>query len=146
MTGGQGLQPLGYFPGFDLPDIGHWPRFRLGNVVLFRRRWVFGRGELPAGPTSEERFLDLQRRRLEHGLPAHVFVHSERDPKPFYLNLDSPASVDLFHRSVSGADAPGRVHVTEMLPGPDHLWVRDGRGRYASEFLVRLDNLEPVTT
>jgi hypothetical protein len=26
-----------------------------------------------------------------------------------------------------------------MLPGPDEMWVRDGRGRYATEFLVHLN-------
>jgi MFS family permease len=30
-----------------------------------------------------------------------------------------------------------------MLPGPDDLWVRDSRGRHASEFLVHLRNLPP---
>jgi hypothetical protein len=35
-----------------------------------------------------------------------------------------------------------------MLPGPDDLWVRDEKGRYASEFLVHLgsDRLAGVRT
>ena len=144
MVGAQGMQPLGFFQGFDLPEIRSWPRFRFGNVVLFRRRWVFGAGELPAGKSAEEFFLHTQRWRKEQGMPLQVFIHSEREPKPFYVNLGSEAFVDLFRRAViSPPDAPGRVHVTEMFPGPGELWVRDQRGRYASEFLVHLDNLEP---
>jgi hypothetical protein len=144
MVGTQGIQPLGLFPGFDLPEIRSWPRFKFGNVVVFRRRWVFGAGELPAGKSAEEFFLDTQRWRGEQGLPLQVFIHSEREPKPFYVNLGSEAFVDLFRRAVvSPSDAPGRLHVTEMLPRPGELWVRDQRGSYASEFLVHLDNLEP---
>jgi len=139
MVGEQGLQPLGLLPGFDDPEIRTWPRFRFGNVVLFRRRWVFAEHEMPSATTAEARFLDARRWVRAHGLPEHVFVHSDREPKPFYVNLGSPAFLDLLRRSVEGA---GRVHVTEMRPGPDALWVRDGRGRYASEFLVHIDRLD----
>jgi len=144
MVGSQGLQPLGLFPGFDTPEIGKWPRFTFGNVVLFRRRWVFRTDELPAGSSPEDHFIATQRWRREHGLPLHVFIHSQSEPKPFYVNLGSVASVDLFRRAFGWAAGipPGRVHVTEMVPGPDDLWVRDPNGRYASEFLVHLDNLD----
>jgi hypothetical protein len=146
MVGAQGHQPLGFFPGFDTPEIRSWPRFTYGNVVLFRRRWVFGAVELPTGKTAEEYFLDTQRWRREHGVPRHVFIHSEREPKPFYVDLGSEAFVDLLRRAAASPSAspPGRVHVTEMLPGPEDLWVRDPRGRYASEFLLHMDNLEPT--
>jgi hypothetical protein len=33
---------------------------------------------------------------------------------------------------------PWALHVTEMLPAPDELWVRDAAGHYASEFLLHL--------
>ncbi len=148
MIGGQGLQALGLFPGFDVPGIRSWPRFRFGNVVLFRRRWVFDAAELPVGEASGAYYLATRRWCREHALPDHVFVHSDRDPKPFYANLGSAAFVDRFRRAVetasAGAGARARVHVTEMLPGAADLWVRDSRGRYASEFLVHLDNLDRV--
>ncbi|HYQ90309.1 MAG TPA: lantibiotic dehydratase [Candidatus Binatia bacterium] len=146
MVGGQGLQPLGFFQGFDVAGIRSWPRFTFGNVVLFRRRWVFHTAELPAGKSPEGHFLDTQRWRREHELPLHVFVHSEREPKPFFVDLGSEAFVDLLRRATASPSSgpPGRVHVTEMLPGPDDLWLSDPHGRYASEFLLHLDNLEPV--
>jgi hypothetical protein len=141
MVGGQDLQPLGLLPGFDLPDVRRWPRYRFGNVVLFRRRWVFGAGELPGGATSEEYFLETQRWRREHGLPSDLFVHTDVAPKPFYVCLDAPMFVDLMRRAFPGA---ARIHVTEMLPGPGDLWLRNAGGRHASEFLVHVDNLVPA--
>jgi hypothetical protein len=45
--GEQGLQPIGYFPGFDAPGVTHWPRVASGRLVLFRERWVFRNGEWP---------------------------------------------------------------------------------------------------
>jgi hypothetical protein len=143
MVGEQGQQPLGYLPGFDVAGVRSWPRFTFGNVVLFRKRWVFDPAELPGGDSSEESFLATRRWRREHELPEHVFVHFDRDPKPFYVDLGSEPLVDLLRRALA-SPAPGvrgRVHVTEMLPGPDDLWIRDSCGRYASEFLVHLDNL-----
>ncbi len=46
--GRQGLQPLAVFPGFDVPGISSWPRFRSGLVVLLRRHWIF-----PPGPPGQ---------------------------------------------------------------------------------------------
>src|SRR5262249_1543471 len=45
--GRQGIQPLAYFPGFNVDDVAHWPRFRVGKVVLFRRRWLVPSSDLP---------------------------------------------------------------------------------------------------
>jgi Lantibiotic dehydratase, N terminus len=142
MVGAQDLQPLAFLPGFDVAGIRSWPRFSFGNVVLFRRRWVFEAADLPGVDSREESFLMTRRWRREHGLPEHVFVHFDRDPKPFYVDLGSEPFVDLFRRALASQESGGRVHVTEMLPGPEELWVRDSRGRYASEFLVHLDNLD----
>jgi hypothetical protein len=34
--------------------------------------------------------------------------------------------------------APSRLVLTEMLPGPEHLWVRDRAGTYVSEQMIEL--------
>jgi hypothetical protein len=90
--------------------------------------------------SDAEFFLEAARWRTGHGLPRHVFAHTAAEPKPFYVDLESPISVDLLRRAL--ASAPGAndavLFVTEMLPGPDRLWVRDERGGYATEFLVQL--------
>ncbi|HYJ32569.1 MAG TPA: lantibiotic dehydratase [Candidatus Binatia bacterium] len=145
MVGGQDLQPLGLLPGFDHPEVRRWPRFRFENVILFRRRWAFEASELPGGTTAEERFLETQRWRRAHGLPADLFVHTDAEPKPFYANLDAPLFVDLMRRSFPRA---ARVHVTEMLPGPADLWMAGtpSGGRHATEFLAHIDNLDPATS
>ncbi len=139
--GQQGLQPLGYFPGFEIKHVVHWPRIVCGRMVLFRERWSFRPGEWPSpprsarGPDVADALLEVARWRGHHGIPRHVFVHSAADPKPRYADLDSPVFVEtLLH----AAGESGDLQVTEMLPGPDDLWVTDGRGHYASEFLVHL--------
>jgi len=139
--GQQGLQPLGYFPGFEARGIGRWPRIVCGRMVLFRERWSFGPGEWPSpersarGSDHADGLLRVARWRKRHGIPRHVFVHSSTDPKPRYVDLESPVFVEMLLRSAS---APGDLQVTEMLPGPDGMWIADDRGRYASEFLVHL--------
>ena len=50
--GRQGLQPLAHFPGFDVPGVTRWPRFTLGRVVLWRRRWIFPPGTAPEVPAA----------------------------------------------------------------------------------------------
>jgi len=150
--GRQGLQPLAHFPGFDVAGVTRWPRFTLGRLVLFRRRWIFPPGETPLLPSpspssdalrdagAAELFARIGRWRRAHGLPRHVFLHTETEPKPYYADLESPLSAELLRRTLTpGPDRPAPVlHATEMLPGPDEMWVRDGAGRYAAEFLVQL--------
>ncbi len=146
--GRQRLQPLSYFPGFEVPGITRWPRFTLGRLVLFRRRWVFPPGMAPEVPrdggdgfaSASELFARIARWRRAHGLPRHVFLHTASDPKPYYADLESPLSAELLRRTLTpSADHPAPVlHATEMLPSPDEMWVRDGAGRYAAEFLVQL--------
>ena len=146
--GRQGTQPLAHFPGFEVDDVTAWPRVRCGNIVLFRRRWRFAAAELPrAGGRRAEAntFMEVARWRDRCRLPRHVFVHTSDEPKPFYVDLDSPLFVSQMLRALPAAERgvwatarPCALHVTEMLPAPDELWVRDAAGRYASEFLLHL--------
>lgn len=146
-VGQQGMQPVSLFPGFDVEGIRRWPRFTMRGTVLLRGRWVFGTEEVPggrggaSGPRTADAhlFADAARWRRRNDLPRHVFVHTAADPKPFYVDLESPLLVDLLRRAVApgGRRAPGRVYVTEMLPGPDQLWVGDAGGRYATEFHIQ---------
>lgn len=131
--GRQGLQPLSWFPGFDVPGIDRWPRFTTGRLVLFRRRWAFTPSSLPEEGAAF--FTEVARWRRRYCLPRHVFVHTAADPKPFFVDLGSPLFVDLLRRALMGGSG---LYLTEMLPGPDEMWVGDGRGRYAAELLVHL--------
>ncbi|HSS50484.1 MAG TPA: lantibiotic dehydratase, partial [Thermoanaerobaculia bacterium] len=147
--GRQGLQPLAVFPGFGAPGINRWPRFKSGPLVLFRRRWVFASGEAPEPPQESGDpdaagaafFAQTQEWRHTHALPRYVFLHTPAEPKPFHVDLDSPLAVDLLRRALTQSEegaAPPILHVTEMLPGPDEMWIADERGRYAAELLLHL--------
>jgi hypothetical protein len=143
--GEQALQPIGYFPGFDVPGVTHWPRVVAGRVVLFREHWVFRRGEWPEPPARADDLLAFARAALSWRerwhLPRHAFVHSSKDPKPRYIDLASPVFLDLLRRdlvTLSG-EAEATLHVTEMYPGPDDLFIKDAEGGHAAEFLVQMD-------
>ena len=137
-VGQQGIQPLGLFPGFAAEGITHWPRFVSGRLVLFRERWIFPAATWPVpGEDEVSTVLEAGLWRQRHGLPRHVFVHTSDAPKPRYVDLDSPAMMALLWRGLA-AEKPAELHMTEMLPGPHDLWVKDEKGRYASEFLVHL--------
>ena len=143
--GQQGFQPLTYFQGFESEGIVAWPRFTWGRTVLFRRRWVLPAEDVPpelADPSASESavFAALARLRRRHRLPRQLFVHTAADPKPFHADLESPVLADLVRRAASSRRSrPASVLTfTEMLPSPDGLWVRDGKGPYASEFLAQL--------
>ena len=149
--GRQGSQPLAYFPGFDADVIECWPRFRIGRVVLFRRRWRVEAGELPrpgAGGLDARGFLAVARLRERLGAPRHVFAHTSAEQKPLLVDVVSPLFVEQFLRSFpAGGGARARqLHLTEMLPSPEGLWVSDERGRYASEFLLHLAHPEVAAT
>jgi Lantibiotic dehydratase, N terminus len=154
--GRQGMQPLSYFPGFDLPGVRRWPRFTCGRVVLWRRRWALAEGDLPprlagrasggegAEAAAAEAWLEVARWRRCLGLPRHVFAHTAADPKPFYVDLEAPLSLEPLRRSLAGRQGAGGaavLHLVEMLPGSGEMWVRDARGSYAAEFLVSLRHL-----
>jgi hypothetical protein len=142
--GRQDLQPLALFPGLDVEGIGRWPRFRWGRVVAFRRRWIFPPGAWPdtrgLGPLHHRRMIEMSRWRRHHGLPRRVFAHTATDPKPFYVDLESPWLVELLARRLADSSET-TLAVVEMLPEPDEMWVRDRAGRYAAEFLIHLRNL-----
>ena len=121
-------------------------RRAMSNALLVgAKRSATGHPLFVAGPQVgyffPEFFLEVARWRARHALPRHVFVHTNLNPKPFYVDLGSPLLVDLLRRAVSAiaGQSDGTLYVTEMLPGPDQLWLRGDRGRHASEILVQLE-------
>jgi hypothetical protein len=129
--GEQDFQPVGYLPGFDREDVMRWPRVTAGRVIVFRERWVFRRNDRP-DPTPR----GLVRWRDEHALPRHVFAHTSTEPKPRYVDFESPAFLDLLRRAL--AEDAETLEIVEMVPGPGELWL-DG---HASEFLVQMSSCE----
>ncbi|WP_053718393.1 non-ribosomal peptide synthetase [Saccharothrix sp. NRRL B-16348] len=125
-----------------LPAGGHTPRVSLDRLVVAREGWRLpaARSAFAFAPDEATRFLRAQAWRREHGMPRFVFVKSPVEHKPFYVDLESQPSVELFAHAVRALDrekpdAP--LGVGEMLPGPDRLWLTDAAGaRHTAEFRV----------
>ncbi len=134
---------LDLWEGTGLPeaDSGVLPRVRLGNVVLQRRSWRFAADRLPpvvAGQPDQEWFLGWREWQRAAGLPRHVFASLGGEHKPQYVDFDSYSCVRLLETAARKSDST--VVLTEMLPGPDQLWLRDGAERYVTELTVQLDS------
>nr|WSX77861.1 lantibiotic dehydratase family protein [Streptomyces sp. NBC_00899] len=136
---------LDLWEGTGLPDgdSGVLPRVRLGNLVLQRKSWRFAADDLPpavAGQPDPQWYLSWREWQRSRGLPSRVFASLGGEHKPQYVDFDSYACVRLLETAARKSDSA--VVLTEMLPGPDHLWLRDGRHRYVTELTVQLDGLD----
>ncbi|MGF1429240.1 lantibiotic dehydratase [Kitasatospora sp. LaBMicrA B282] len=122
------------------------PRVRYGRLVLHRRSWTAAPEALPQprpGQREAERFLDWQRWRRRHRLPAQVFarvlpVAGEQvgGSKPQYLDFASPLSLLALDGLLSGG--PVRLLLEEMLPGDHELPVRSAQGRHVAELALEI--------
>lgn len=125
----------------------HTPRVTIDRLVVHRESWSFAAAELEFAQRKEEsdRFAGVQRWIREHGIPRFAFVKTPLEPKPFYVDFESPLLINFFTRGVrntlSGELADPLITVTEMLPNPEQLWVTDAFGqRYTSELrMVGID-------
>ncbi|MEU4805401.1 amino acid adenylation domain-containing protein [Actinosynnema sp. NPDC023587] len=123
-----------------LPSGEHTPRVSLDRLVVAREGWQLpaARSRFAFAADEPGRFLGAQAWRREHGMPRFVFVKSPVEHKPFYVDLESGPSVELFAHAVRALereqpDSP--MGVGEMLPGPDRLWLTDAEGnRHTAEF------------
>ncbi|WP_171169004.1 lantibiotic dehydratase [Streptomyces sp. I05A-00742] len=112
------------------------PRIVLGDVVVQRARWTLptteffppGTKDAPPDPYTALRAARHAARR--HGLPRRTFLKVPGERKPVLLDLDAPALLDLGAHLARAAD---RVVLTELLPGPDELWLAGPTGRHCAE-------------
>lgn len=127
-----------------LPSGPHTPRVTVDELVLARERWRFTPEALAwAGEdTPADRFLGAQRWAKAHGLPRFVFLSVPEEPKPFYLDLHAPPLVEVAAPVLRKAS---RATVTEMLPGPEELWLQGPEGAHCCELrLVAVDRRPPA--
>ncbi len=68
-------------------------------------------------------------------LPRTVYLHVASEPKPYYVDLQAPLALRLLQHLVR---ANTSVTFTEMLPGPDELWLNEDGERFCSEFRMTL--------
>lgn len=122
-----------------LPPMAQRPRVAIDGLVVAREQWTLPCGELDfAGLSSEEaRFLAARRLLREKGLPRWCFARVPFERKPYYVDFESPLSVDALAKVIrGGAEQDPRTPVTlsEMLPTPEQCWLSDAEGnRYTSE-------------
>lgn len=114
-------------------------RSSIGRLVVGRAAWSLDVAplQLHRATTAEGRFRAVRRQALDLGWPRRVFYRVPGEPKPLYLDLDSPCFVELFARTVRLAAQRGEatLQVVEMLPSPADSWLTDAKGaRYTSEW------------
>lgn len=123
------------------PNATHLPRLLIDDVVIARQSWSIPASQLPL-PSRNTQDRGYQRVRdwaADLGLPRHVFVQTPVERKPFYVDFAAPLLVANLVRAVRRAHEAGPLDLTmtEMLPGPDQLWLTDSAGRrYTAEFRV----------
>jgi hypothetical protein len=138
---------------FDSRQQPHSPRLMIGDVVVARETWRVTAETVdvsaPRRIDAEARarnFLAVRRWAADNEVPRYVFAKSPREPKPVFLDLESQKSVELLCHLLRGAGpgaAPPALSLSEMLPDPEHCWLRDQTGsRYTSE--VRLLAVDPI--
>ncbi|MEV7185629.1 lantibiotic dehydratase [Kitasatospora sp. NPDC093102] len=119
-------------------DRDHVPRIRCGRIVLHRERWRIPaealRGWSPGVHRSKgdaPEFAAARRLRRELGLPRHGFLKIPGEPKPVYVDWDSPLIVRQVFRLARKTASP--LEFSEMLPAPEHLWLDIDGERHTSE-------------
>jgi hypothetical protein len=146
----------------DEDTIVYYPRLRYKDIVLQRAHWEIPAGAFPrraSGQPDEDFFLSVTRWRHTHGLPSRVFVTFEsprptpsshpaaaelaqrtRSYKPLYVDFENYFSVALLE--VSLHDVTDRLHMTEMLPQADHLWLKYEGQSYISELVWEMNRYQ----
>lgn len=110
----------------------HQPRVTLGDLVLRRESWSIAAADIVSWRGPDQ----LRDRLTGLGVPTHFFARTPAERKPFYVDLRSAALLANLTRAARLCDG-ARVVVSEMLPGPDGLWLRDDRGSgHTAEFRV----------
>ncbi|WP_344267100.1 lantibiotic dehydratase, partial [Streptomyces sodiiphilus] len=121
------------------PEGEHTPRVTIDKVVVARETWRFPASSLPFPDEKSEarRFVRARHWQREHDLPRFVFVVSPTEPRPFYVDFDSPVYINILAkaaRRLARKDPEARLTVSEMLPSPEQAWLTDDKGDvYVSE-------------
>ncbi|MBJ7005133.1 lantibiotic dehydratase [Streptomyces griseofuscus] len=121
------------------PEGEHTPRITLGRMTVARETWQLPVAEVDFADEKAEaaRFVKARHWQRRHDLPRFVFVVSPTEPRPFYVDFDSPVYLTILAkaaRRLARKDPGARLKVSEMLPTPEQAWLTDDEGsRYTSE-------------
>ena len=124
-----------------LADQPHMPRVKIDQVVVCRESWRFNPADLDFAAEKDiaARFVRTREWAAALGIPRFVFVKSNAEQKPIYVDFTSPVYVNILAKMIRQTNAAERrpdktITVVEMLPAHDDLWLTDHEGnRYTSE-------------
>lgn len=115
----------------------HFPRVKINTCILQREQWVFLKKDLFFAKASYQKsgielWVELQEWRMREHIPRHFFLKTGRAHKPVFIDFQNYFAIEIFLNFSKKAQE--RLYIIEMLPGPEKLWLKDGAGRYTSEF------------
>ncbi len=126
-----------------LPRARHTPRITVNGLVISRESWRFPCRDLAFMYEKQEteRFIGARCWAHSQGLPHWVFASFPQELKPVYVDLESPASVEVMAKLVRRASEVvgdnAELSLSEMLPDPAQLWLTDAQGNtYTSELRI----------
>ncbi|WP_244302473.1 lantibiotic dehydratase, partial [Streptomyces viridosporus] len=121
------------------PEGEHTPRITIDRMTVARETWHLPVRDADFADEKSEaaRFVRARHWQRRHDLPRFVFVVSPTEPRPFYVDFDSPVYITILAkaaRRLAREDPGARLKVSEMLPTPEQAWLTDADGhRYTSE-------------
>jgi hypothetical protein len=114
----------------------HAPRITVGRTVLRREMWTFNAADIPWAHRADALHDTARAWASAHAMPRRVFALAGEQPKPIYVDFDSPALFAVVARQIRAVGS-GDIRFSEMLPDPDHAWLVDAEGgRYTSELRI----------
>jgi hypothetical protein len=124
-----------------VPAMRHAPRLSIDSLIVHRESWTFDPAELAfASASGLDRFVEARRWARRHGIPRAIFVRVPQEPKPCFIDLESPVYVEILAKLVRQAPT---VKISEMLPAIGDTWLADADGQtYTSE--LRMALVDPV--
>jgi hypothetical protein len=125
---------------FDALSSTYRPRIRCGRAVLCRRRWSLPAGRLRVHDLTRRQLTDDARfflfataLREEFGFPRRAFVKFSHEPKPVYVDWTAPLLIRQFARLARVMPDDAHAEISEMLPGPEDLWLEVDGKRHTAE-------------
>jgi len=138
-----------------LPSRRYLPRVSIDRVVINRQSWSFSPAELEFAAEKDEavRYLEARRWAQQHHIPRLVFVKTDFETKPIYVDFASPLFINVLAKltrqtqkaCLEAEHNPDDllITLTEMYPTPDLAWLPDAVGQhYTSE--LRMVALDPM--
>lgn len=118
-------------------EIKHTPRIQLGKIILQRASWELDKNELfqiegqKYNHSSVDIYIQLLRAKEKFKLPNYLYYKGQNQRKPIFLDFDNYFLVEVLYSDCLEDEI---FKMSEMLPDLEHLWIKDERGNYTSEF------------